>query len=109
MANKKAIRLPDNVLPIQKPFYITCNQHCFMLKEAKNLIDKNGNKIPDPTLYYAGDLCGIIRVAFKHEISVPMDIQALGEKLQEIYDRLDEKFPKEITAKEVVEGVRKEK
>lgn len=97
---KKPKKMPKHVLLLEPPFYITCDAHTFILKQAVDKKDKDGKKIADVCLLYSPYLDTMLQVAANYMVRVPADVEELGDKLQHIYemimDRTSHKRPKDM-------------
>ena len=96
----KPKKMPKHVLLLESPFYITCDAHTFILKQAVDKKDKDGKKIADVCLLYSPYLDTMLQIAANYMIRVPADVEELGDKLQHIYemimDRTAHKRPKDM-------------
>ena len=84
----KPKKMPKHVLLLEPPFYITCDAHTFILKQAVDKKDKDGKKIADVCLLYSPYLDTMLQVAANYMVRVPADVEELGDKLQHIYEMI---------------------
>ena len=86
--NNKPKKMPKHVLLLEPPFYITCDAHTFILKQAIDKKDKDGKKVADVCLLYSPHLDTMLQIAANYMIRVPADVEELGDKLQHIYEMI---------------------
>lgn len=92
------LKYPENVIKLEYPYYIKqLNGLNFAICELRGYKDKD-NKDKDLILYYAGSLRDIIHVAINHKLNVSADVKVIMQKIDELHNMLDKKFPDVITA-----------
>lgn len=96
--------IPKHVLRLTNWLYITCDSHCWKIVEVVDTINpKTGEKYPDKSLFYAGELHEILKIAIKYLTRVPGDVQELSDKINEIYNLIDSHIPKKINPRDLFE------
>lgn len=101
---KEKTVLPKYALKLTDWLYITCDRHCWMIKEVNNKINPTtGEKYPDKSFLYAGNLNQILHVAVNHMIRIPVGIEELSNKIDEIHSLIDSRVPADTRPKDFLE------
>lgn len=90
---KKVKEMPKHVILLENPYYITCNSVTFILKAVNEGLTPTGNKKKDDCILYSPWLDHMLKVAANHMIKVNGDVQALSNKVDELYDMIMTRTP----------------
>ena len=101
---RRKASIPKYVLKLTDWLYITCDRHCWMIKEVIDKINPTtGEKYPDKPILFAGDFNGILKVAVNYMIRVPVELEELSKKIDEVYSLIDSRVPANTKPKNMFE------
>lgn len=81
-SDKKKIKMPEKVIPLEYPFFIRTYSGGFALCEV------NKNAAGYNSLAYASRLEQMFSIAVNYQIRIPMEVQELSDKLDHLYSML---------------------
>lgn len=87
---------PKKVLTLNKDYYITCDKYTWIL------VKKGGKGECDECVCYCPYFKDMLKIVATRFCRIPKDVQALGEKMDKIYNLIDKRIPENYRVKDLV-------